>query len=41
MSERATQMAVAEARRDFQAQLDQTRAESQRRDVEGTKQKMN
>ena len=28
MSERATRMAVAEARHDFQAQLDQTRAES-------------
>ena len=33
-------MAVAEARCNFQAQLDQTRAESQRRDVEA-KQKMN
>ena len=33
-SERATQMAVAEACRNFQAQLDQTCAESQRRDAE-------
>ena len=40
MSERASRMAIAEARRDFQAQLDQTRAESQRRDAEA-KQKMN
>ena len=38
-SERATRMAVAEARRNFQAQLDQTRAELRRRDVEA-KQKM-
>ena len=33
-SERATRMAVAEARRNFQAQLDQTRVESQRRDAD-------
>ena len=33
-SERATQMAVADVRRDFQAQLEQTRAEVQRRDVD-------
>ena len=34
MSECATQMAVAEVRRDFQAQLEQTRAELQRRDAD-------
>ena len=39
-SEQATRIAVADARRDFQAQLEQTRAESQRRDVEA-RQKMN
>ena len=38
-SERTTRMAVAEARRYFQAQLDQTRAESQCKDAEA-KQKM-
>ena len=38
-SERATRIAVAEARRDFQAQLDQTHAELQGRDAEA-KQKM-
>ena len=38
MSESVTRMAVAEARSDFQAQLDQTRAELQRRDAD-TKQK--
>ena len=39
-SKRATQMAMAEVRSEFQAQLDQTRAESLRRDTEA-KQKMN
>ena len=39
MSERATRMVMAEAHRDFQAQLDQTRAELPRRDAE-SKQKM-
>ena len=33
-SEFATQMAVADVRRDFQAQLEQTRAELQHRDVD-------
>ena len=33
-SENVTRMAVADARREFQAQLEQTRAESQRRDAD-------
>ena len=39
-SERAMQMAMAKVRSEFQAQLDQTRAESLHRDEEA-KQKMN
>ena len=39
-SKRATQMAMAEVRSEFQAQLDQTRVESLRRDTEA-KEKMN